>query len=50
LFVGVPLVLFLASALAFWPYPLTKERHNQIHREMGRAVDPPTQDGAACNG
>jgi len=40
LFVGVPVVLFLLAALAFWPYPLTKERHNQIHREMGRAVNP----------
>ena len=37
---GVPCVLFLLAALAFWSYPLTKERHNQIHREMGRAVDP----------
>ncbi len=50
LFVGVPLVLFLASALAFWPYPLTKERHNQIHREMGRALNPPAQDGVAGDG
>jgi len=40
LFVGLPVVLFLLAALAFWSYPLTKERHNQIHHEMGRAVDP----------
>jgi Na+/melibiose symporter-like transporter len=38
LFVGVPIVLFLLAALAFWRYPLSKERHDEIHREMGRAT------------
>jgi len=38
LFVGVPVVLFLLAALSFRAYPLTKERHDEMHREMGRTV------------
>ncbi len=40
LFIGVPLVLFLLAALSFWPYPLSKERHDEIHRKMGRTIAP----------
>ena len=40
LFVGVPTVLFLLAAVSFWPYPLTKQRHDEIHRKMGRTVAP----------
>lgn len=36
LFVGVPAVLFVLAALAFWRYPLNKARHDEMHHEMGR--------------
>ncbi len=39
LFVGVPVILFVLAAAAFWPYPLSKQRHNEIHRAMGRSFD-----------
>ncbi len=39
LFIAVPIVLFALAAVSFWSYPLSKERHNEMHREMGRSVE-----------
>jgi GPH family glycoside/pentoside/hexuronide:cation symporter len=38
LFVVVPVVLYCLAALLFWRYPLNKELHDQMHRQMGREV------------
>jgi GPH family glycoside/pentoside/hexuronide:cation symporter len=48
LFVGVPVVLFTLAAAIFRAYPLTKQVHDMIHREMGRLRGPePANDHVA---
>ncbi|MBN1345554.1 MAG: MFS transporter [Phycisphaerae bacterium] len=37
LFIGAPMVLFALAAVSFWSYPLTKERHDEMYRQMKAA-------------